>query len=68
MNQGKKSQVLPIAIDDGMDYQAVTFTMEAGDVAVMYTDGINESMNATDELSRSSECEALWLRARCDGD
>ncbi len=47
---GVEESGLPIAIDDGMDYQAVTFTMEAGDVAVMYTDGINESMNAVDEL------------------
>ncbi len=47
---GEEESGLPIAIDDGMDYQAVTFTMEAGDVAVMYTDGINESMNANDEL------------------
>lgn len=40
---------LPIAIEDGMDYEAVEFTMNAGDIAVLYTDGINEAMNANDE-------------------
>jgi serine phosphatase RsbU (regulator of sigma subunit) len=40
---------LPIAIDDGMDYEAVEFTMNAGDLAVLYTDGINEAMNSNDE-------------------
>ncbi len=40
---------MPIAIDDGMDYEAVEFTMNAGDLAVLYTDGINEAMDAKDE-------------------
>jgi sigma-B regulation protein RsbU (phosphoserine phosphatase) len=40
---------LPIAIDDGMDYESVEFKMNSGDVAVLYTDGINEAMNAADE-------------------
>lgn len=40
---------LPIAIDDGMDYEAVEFLMDSGDLAVLYTDGINEAMNAADE-------------------
>lgn len=40
---------LPIAIEGGMDYEAVEFTMNAGDIAVLYTDGINEAMNANDE-------------------
>lgn len=40
---------LPIAIDDGMEYEAVEFKMNSGDLAVMYTDGINEAMNTDDE-------------------
>jgi sigma-B regulation protein RsbU (phosphoserine phosphatase) len=46
---GEEESGLPIAIDDGMDYEAVEFKMNAGDVAVMYTDGINEAMNTEDE-------------------
>ncbi len=40
---------LPIAIDDGMEYEAVEFELKLGDLAVLYTDGINEAMNAEDE-------------------
>ncbi len=43
---GEEESGLPIAIDDGMDYEAVEFTMNSGDLAVLYTDGINEAMNA----------------------
>ena len=39
---------LPIAIDDGMEYEAVQFELKPGDLAVLYTDGINEAMNAAD--------------------
>lgn len=46
---GEEESGLPIAIDDGMEYEAVEFKMDPGDVAVMYTDGINEAMNVQDE-------------------
>ncbi|TWT50343.1 Phosphoserine phosphatase RsbU [Rubripirellula amarantea] len=46
---GEEESGLPIAIDDGMEYEAVDFEMERGDLAVLYTDGINEAMNANDE-------------------
>jgi serine phosphatase RsbU (regulator of sigma subunit) len=46
---GEEESGLPIAIDDGMEYESVEFTMDAGDLAVLYTDGINEAMNAKDE-------------------
>jgi serine phosphatase RsbU (regulator of sigma subunit) len=46
---GEDESGLPIAIMDGMDYEAVEFVMGAGDLAVMYTDGINEAMNSKDE-------------------
>jgi len=47
---GEEESGLPIAIDDGMSYETVNVVMHSGDVAVMYTDGINESMNSDDEL------------------
>lgn len=40
---------LPIAIDDGMEYESVAHQMVSGDLAVLYTDGINEAMNDADE-------------------
>ncbi|WP_164103117.1 SpoIIE family protein phosphatase [Candidatus Laterigemmans baculatus] len=40
---------LPIAIGPGMSYQAVTLPMDEGDVAVLYTDGVNEATNAAGE-------------------
>lgn len=47
---GEEESGLPIGIDAGMTYDSVTLHMKPGDVAVMYTDGINEAMNAEDEL------------------
>ncbi len=46
---GEEESGLPIAIMDGMDYEAVEMPFDVGDVAVMYTDGVNEAMNAADE-------------------
>ena len=40
---------LPIAIDTGMEYESVDIPFRTGDIAVLYTDGINEAMNASDE-------------------
>lgn len=47
---GEEESGLPIGIDEGMEYEAATVTMRPGDVAVLYTDGINEAMNDKDEL------------------
>ena len=46
---GEEESGLPIAIDTGMHYEAVPLKMEVGDLALMYTDGINEAMNNVDE-------------------
>ena len=32
-----------------MEYESVDFSMKKGDIAVMYTDGINEAMDSQDE-------------------
>ncbi|MCO8120257.1 SpoIIE family protein phosphatase [Stieleria sp. TO1_6] len=45
---GAEESGLPIAIDTGMDYEAVTCKIDAGDILVLYTDGINEAMDAKD--------------------
>lgn len=58
---GEEESGLPIGIDMGMNYEATTLNMQPGDVAVLYTDGINEAMNADDELfsiERVRQCVA----------
>lgn len=58
---GEEESGLPIGIDEGMSYEATRFEMRPGDVAVMYTDGINEAMNLQDELfsiERVRQCVA----------
>ena len=46
---GEEESGLPIAIDTGMEYEQVDFSFAIGDVAVLYTDGINEAMDIQDE-------------------
>jgi serine phosphatase RsbU (regulator of sigma subunit) len=46
---GEAESGLPIAIAEGMDYEAVEIRLDAGDIVVMYTDGINEAMDADDQ-------------------
>lgn len=46
---GEEESGLPIAIDDSMTYEAVDVHFAVGDIAVLYTDGINEAMNLQDE-------------------
>ena len=46
---GEEESGLPIAIDTGMEYETVSIPFTKGDIAVMYTDGVNEAMNAADE-------------------
>ncbi len=46
---GEEESGLPIAIDEGMEYAVTTYPFCKGDLAVMYTDGINEAMDINDE-------------------
>ncbi len=46
---GEEESGLPIAIDEGMEYAVTTCEFREGDLAVMYTDGINEAMDIDDE-------------------
>lgn len=56
---GQEESGLPIAISPGMDYEAVEIKLDVGDAAVMYTDGINEAMNAADEEFGMEQVRAL---------
>jgi serine phosphatase RsbU (regulator of sigma subunit) len=62
---GEQESGLPIAIDSGMDYEAVKFRMDAGDLAVMYTDGINEAMDQQDQEFGTDQIRKLTAM---DGD
>lgn len=46
---GEEDSGLPIAIDEGMEYSVTTCSFHEGDLAVLYTDGVNEAMDADDE-------------------
>lgn len=46
---GEEESGLPIAIDEGMEYELTTCPFHEGDLAVLYTDGVNEAMDADDE-------------------
>ena len=41
---GAEESGLPISIMGGMDYESVKIDLAEGDMAVMYTDGVNEAM------------------------
>lgn len=45
---GEEESGLPIAIDTGMEYEAVTISVDRGDVLLLYTDGVNEAMDVDD--------------------
>jgi len=46
---GADVRAVPLLIMDDFEYQAVDVDLQKGDRVVMYTDGINESINANDE-------------------
>ena len=45
---------LPLGILDSTKYGSTSFEIEKGDVILMYTDGVNESMNAAGEILGTS--------------
>ena len=45
---GQEEAGLPIAIMEDIDYEAVRWPVRPGDVMLLYTDGINEAMDADD--------------------
>ncbi len=46
---GDEAVGLPLGIVEGMDYDQFQFTLQPGEIAVLYTDGINEAMNADED-------------------
>ncbi|MEM9646230.1 MAG: SpoIIE family protein phosphatase [Planctomycetota bacterium] len=60
---GEEESGLPIAIDEGMDYEVVEFHLSVGDVAVMYTDGVNEAMDGADNEYGTDRLRNICLQA-----
>ena len=50
---------LPLGVDHDVDYVQHTLPLTPGDTLVLYTDGITEAMNATDELYGSQRLLTL---------
>lgn len=46
---GEEESGVPIAVMDGFEYERITIPIQPGEMAVMYTDGINEAMDINDE-------------------
>lgn len=46
---GSEESGIPIAIMEGVEYESVTIDIRPGDLFLMYTDGVNEAMNAAGE-------------------
>ena len=47
---GEEFADLPIGIMEGVEYQAFTFQLQEGESLTMYTDGLNEAENRSEEL------------------
>ncbi|MCD0460285.1 SpoIIE family protein phosphatase [Roseiconus lacunae] len=60
---GKEQSGLPIAIMGGMEYEAVSVPIEPGDFLLLYTDGINEAMDAKDQEFGIEAIRALISKA-----
>jgi len=58
----------PLGIMPGMQFGRETVTLERGDTAVLYTDGIIEAMNAREELYGFDRFEALLRRSPSEPD
>ena len=46
---GEEESGLPIAISEGIEYEICRQPFRTGDLFVLYTDGVNEAMNSSDE-------------------
>ncbi|QDV70463.1 Phosphoserine phosphatase RsbU [Rosistilla carotiformis] len=46
---GEEESGVPIAVMDGFEYERITLPIQPGELAVMYTDGINEAMDINDD-------------------
>ena len=66
VHPGGSSTLLPttggvaLGVMDGLSYRQETATLEPGDIAVLYTDGVTEAMNAGDEEFGVERLQAVF--------
>ena len=56
---------IPLGIANGFQYESLEVTLEVGDVVTMYTDGVNEAMNASDEQLTTARLVDELKQAQC---
>jgi phosphoserine phosphatase RsbU/P len=61
---GEVESGLPIGISEGLDYESVRCDFHVGDIAVLYTDGINEAMDANDNEFGMDRVRMITSQAR----
>ena len=61
----EKEAGIPLGIADGFQYESLEVALEVGDVVTMYTDGVNEAMNAADEQLTTARMIDELKQAQC---
>ena len=56
---------IPLGITDDFQYESIEVALEVGDVVTMYTDGVNEAMNAADEQLTTARLIDELKQAQC---
>ena len=62
---GEAEAGIPLGIAEGFQYESVDVTLEVGDVVTMYTDGVNEAMNAANEQLTTTRMIDELKQAQC---
>ena len=56
---------IPLGISEDFEYESIEVALEVGDVVTMYTDGVNESMNAAGEQLTTSRLIEDLKESQC---
>ena len=56
---------IPLGISEDFEYESIEVALEVGDVVTMYTDGVNEAMNANDEQLTTSRLIEELIESQC---
>ena len=56
---------IPLGISEDFKYESLEVALEVGDVVTMYTDGVNEAMNADDEQLTTSRLVEELIESQC---
>jgi len=62
---GEEETGIPLGIAEDFQYESLEIGLEVGDVVTMYTDGVNEAMNAADEQLTTTRLIDELKQAQC---